>query len=134
HRPAARLGGADGKARRSGLPRLSGGLAAGRLHHLRPGAPEHHGRPARTGGAPAARLAARPARADGAEAMSAVPASRLGLVWRLGAATTLIVTAFAMTGPVLAVLLQQRGHGTTFIGAFSMLPFLMVGLLMPSMP
>ncbi|GAB3772682.1 MFS transporter [Ramlibacter monticola] len=60
--------------------------------------------------------------------------SRLGLVWRLGAATTLIVTAFAMTGPVLAVLLQQAGRGTAFIGAFSMLPFLMVGLLTSLIP
>lgn len=58
----------------------------------------------------------------------------VALVWRLGAATTLIVTAFAMIGPVLAVLLQQAGHGTAFIGAFSMLPFLMVGLLIPVMP
>jgi MFS family permease len=62
------------------------------------------------------------------------PATGLALVWRLGAATTLIVMAFAVTGPVLAVLLQQRGHGTAFIGAFSMLPFLMVGVLMPVMP
>jgi MFS family permease len=60
--------------------------------------------------------------------------SGLALVWRLGAATTLIVMAFAMTGPVLAVLLQQGGHGTAFVGAFSMLPFLMIGLLMPLMP
>lgn len=60
--------------------------------------------------------------------------SRLALVWRLGAATTLIVGASAMTGPVLAVLLQQSGRGTAFIGAFSMLPFLLVGLLMPAMP
>ena len=60
--------------------------------------------------------------------------SGLALVWRLGAATTLIVTASAMTGPVLAVLLQQSGRGTAFIGAFSMLPFLMVGLLIPLMP
>lgn len=60
--------------------------------------------------------------------------SGLALVWRLGAATTLIVMAFSMTGPVLAVLLQQAGHGTAFIGAFSMLPFLMVGLLIPVMP
>jgi MFS family permease len=62
------------------------------------------------------------------------PAAGLALLWRLGAATTLIVMAFAMTGPVLAVLLQQRGHGTAFIGAFSMLAFLMIGLLMPVMP
>ncbi|MDB5900013.1 MAG: transporter [Ramlibacter sp.] len=58
----------------------------------------------------------------------------LSLVWRLGAATTLIVMAFAMTGPVLAVLLQRSGRGTAFIGAFSMLPFLMVGLLIPVVP
>lgn len=57
-----------------------------------------------------------------------------GLVWRLGAATALIVMAFAMTGPVLAVLLQQAGHGTALIGAFSMLPFLMVGVLIPVVP
>jgi MFS family permease len=62
------------------------------------------------------------------------PTSGLALVWRLGAATTLIVTASAMTGPVLAVLLQQAGRGTAFIGAFSMLPFLLVGLLIPLMP
>ena len=61
-------------------------------------------------------------------------ASSLALLWRLGAATTLIVTSSAMAGPVLAVLLQQAGHGTAFIGAFSMLPFLMVGLLIPLMP
>jgi MFS family permease len=60
--------------------------------------------------------------------------SGLSLVWRLGAATTLIVMAFAMTGPVLAVLLQKAGYGTAFIGAFSMLPFLMVGLLIPVVP
>jgi MFS family permease len=60
--------------------------------------------------------------------------SGLALVWRLGAATALIVMAFSMVGPVLAVLLQQAGHGTAFVGAFSMLPFLMVGLLIPVMP
>ena len=65
--------------------------------------------------------------------MSPAP-SGLALVWRLGAATTLIVTAFAMTAPVLAVLLQQAGHGTALIGAFSMLPFLVVGFLIPVMP
>lgn len=60
--------------------------------------------------------------------------SGLALVWRLGAATTLIVLAFGMVSPVLAVLLQKAGHGTTVVGAFSMLPFLMVGLLIPAMP
>ena len=58
----------------------------------------------------------------------------LALVLRLGAATTLILMAFSMAGPVLAVLLQKAGHGTAFIGAFSMLQFLMVGLLIPVMP
>lgn len=58
----------------------------------------------------------------------------LGLVWRLGAATTLTVTSFAMAGPLLAVLLQQRGHGTGAIGAFAMLPFLLIGLLIPVVP
>jgi MFS family permease len=62
------------------------------------------------------------------------PPSRLGLVWRLGLATTLIVTAFSMVGPVLAVLLQQAGYGTALIGTFSMLPFMMVGLLIPLTP
>ena len=63
--------------------------------------------------------------------MSSAP---LALLWRLAAATTLILMAFAMTGPVLAVLLQQAGHGTGAIGVFAMLPFLLIGLLMPVIP
>jgi MFS family permease len=55
-------------------------------------------------------------------------------VWRLAMATTLIVTAFAATGPVLAVLLSQRGHSTAVVGAFAMIPFACVGLLIPLMP
>lgn len=43
----------------------------------------------------------------------------LALVWRLGAATTLVVSGFAMIGPVLAVLLQQAGHGTAFITGYT---------------
>jgi MFS family permease len=66
--------------------------------------------------------------------LSALPASRVALLWRLGAATTLIVTASSMIAPVLAVLLQQAGHGTAFIGAFAMLPFLMVAVLIPLVP
>ncbi|NML47374.1 MFS transporter [Ramlibacter sp. G-1-2-2] len=58
----------------------------------------------------------------------------LGLVWRLGTATTLTVMSFAMVSPVLAVLLQQRGYGTTVIGAFSMLAFLLIGVLIPVVP
>lgn len=61
-------------------------------------------------------------------------ATRLALLWRLGGATTLIVLAFGMTTPVLAVLLQQAGWGTVVIGTFSMLPFLLVGTLIPVVP
>lgn len=55
-------------------------------------------------------------------------------VWRLAGATTLIVAAFGMSGPVLAVLLQRQGHGTTAVGAFAMIPFAMVAMLVPVMP
>jgi MFS family permease len=58
----------------------------------------------------------------------------VNLVWRLAAATTLIVLGFSMTGPVLAILLQQAGHGTRTIGAFAMLPFLLVALMIPVIP
>jgi MFS family permease len=58
----------------------------------------------------------------------------LGLVWRFGAATTLIVMASAMTAPVLAVLLQQRGHSTATVGALAMVPFLLVAVLIPVVP
>lgn len=55
-------------------------------------------------------------------------------VWLLAASTTLVVTSFAMFGPVLAVLLQQRGYSTTLIGAFAMIPFACVAMLIPVMP
>jgi MFS family permease len=54
--------------------------------------------------------------------------------WWLAAATTLVVTSFSMFGPVLAVLLQQRGMGTTAVGAFAMIPFACIALLIPVMP
>ncbi|MBS7808730.1 MFS transporter [Variovorax sp. PCZ-1] len=54
--------------------------------------------------------------------------------WWLAAATTLVVTSFSMFGPVLAVLLQQRGMGTAAVGAFAMIPFACVALLIPIMP
>jgi MFS family permease len=54
--------------------------------------------------------------------------------WWLAATTTLVVTSFSMFGPVLAVLLQQRGHGTAAVGAFAMIPFACVALLIPIMP
>lgn len=58
----------------------------------------------------------------------------LSVVWRLAFATGLIVLAFAMAAPVLAVLLQQAGHSTAAVGAFAMIPFLMVALLIPVVP
>jgi MFS family permease len=60
--------------------------------------------------------------------------SALPTVWRLGGATTLIVLAFSMAAPVLAVLLQRAGHGTGVVGAFAMISFLLVGLLIPVVP
>ena len=54
--------------------------------------------------------------------------------WALAAATTLVVTSFSMFGPVLAVLLQQSGMGVAKVGAFAMIPFACVALLIPVMP
>jgi MFS family permease len=42
--------------------------------------------------------------------------------------------AFAMAAPVLAVSLQQAGYRTGAIGAFAMISFLLVGLLIPVVP
>lgn len=58
----------------------------------------------------------------------------MSLVWRLGAATALTVMSFSLVAPVLAVLLQRAGHGPALIGAFSMLPFLCIGLMIPVVP
>jgi MFS family permease len=55
-------------------------------------------------------------------------------VWQLAVATALIVAAFAASGPVLAVLLQQRGYSTAAVGAFAMIAFACVGVLIPLMP
>jgi MFS family permease len=63
---------------------------------------------------------------------AATPAMRK--VWLLAATTTLTVTSFAMLGPVLAVLLHQRGLGTAAIGAFAMIGFSCVAVLIPIMP
>ena len=65
---------------------------------------------------------------------AAPEASSLQKIWRLALATTLVVTAFSMFGPVLAVLLAQRGYGTAAVGAFAMIPFACVALLIPVMP
>lgn len=58
----------------------------------------------------------------------------MSVVWRLAFATSLIVLAFAMAAPVLAISLQQAGYGGTTVGAFAMIPFLMVALLIPVVP
>jgi MFS family permease len=58
----------------------------------------------------------------------------MSVVWRLAAATTLIVLAFAMAAPVLAISLQQSGHSTAAVGAFAMIPFLLIALLIPVVP
>ncbi len=53
---------------------------------------------------------------------------------RVAAATTLVVLAFGMLSPVLAVRLQQAGVSASAIGVFAMLPFASVTLLIPLMP
>jgi MFS family permease len=58
----------------------------------------------------------------------------MGVVWRFAIATTLIVLAFSMTAPVLAVTLQQAGASTTAVGGFAMIPFALVGVLIPVVP
>ena len=55
-------------------------------------------------------------------------------IWLAGASTTLVVVSFAMFGPVLAVLLQAKGYGTAAVGAFAMIAFACVAVLMPFMP
>jgi len=63
-----------------------------------------------------------------------VQGSAMGVVWRLASATALIVLAFSMAAPVLAVSLKQAGHSTATVGLFAMIPFLMIGLLIPVVP
>lgn len=53
---------------------------------------------------------------------------------RLALATVVVVGAFGMLNPVLAVRLQTAGHDATEIGLFAMLPFLGVALMVPLMP
>ncbi len=55
-------------------------------------------------------------------------------VVRIALATALLVASFSMYAPVLAVMLQQRGHGTAAIGAFAMIGFSCIALLIPVMP
>jgi MFS family permease len=53
---------------------------------------------------------------------------------RVSASTTLVVLAFAMLYPVLAVRLQAQGTSNSAIGLFAMLPFLSIALMVPLMP
>lgn len=55
-------------------------------------------------------------------------------LWRLAAATTLVVLGFSIVNPLLAVELQRQGHSATAIGVFAMLPFLTVATMLPWMP
>ena len=55
-------------------------------------------------------------------------------VLRLALGTALLVAAFSMYGPVLAVLLQQRGYGPAVVGAFAMIGFACIALLIPVLP
>jgi MFS family permease len=55
-------------------------------------------------------------------------------VVRIALATTLLVASFAMYAPVLAVLLQQQGHGTLAVGVFAMIGFACVAVLIPFLP
>ena len=55
-------------------------------------------------------------------------------VVRIALATTLLVASFAMYAPVLAVLLQQQGHGTLAVGVFAMIGFACVAALIPFLP
>lgn len=67
--------------------------------------------------------------------MSSAAAGRgMATVWRFAIATALVMLAFAMTAPVLAVSLQQAGASPAAVGLFAMIPFAMVGLLIPLVP
>ena len=55
-------------------------------------------------------------------------------VFRIAMGTALLVGSYAMYGPILAVLLQQRGLGPVAIGAFAMIGFTCIALLIPVMP
>jgi MFS family permease len=55
-------------------------------------------------------------------------------LWRVGAATTLVVLAFSIVNPLLAVALQRQGQSATAIGVFAMLPFLSIAAMLPWLP
>ena len=53
---------------------------------------------------------------------------------RVGLSTVVVVGAFGMLNPVLAVRLQTAGQSTSAIGVFAMLSFLTIALMVPLMP
>ncbi|MBP7132021.1 MAG: MFS transporter [Aquabacterium sp.] len=55
-------------------------------------------------------------------------------LWRVMLSTALVVLAFSLLSPVLAVRLQTAGVSGTAIGTFAMLSFLSVALLIPVVP
>lgn len=55
-------------------------------------------------------------------------------VLRIAVATGLLVMSFSLYAPVLAVMLQQRGHGPVVVGAFAMIGFSTIAVLIPFMP
>ena len=69
-----------------------------------------------------------------AEIGGAAEAPPLRALFRVGAATSLVVLAFSMLNPVLAVRLQTAGVPTAAIGVFAMLQFASIVLTVPWMP
>ena len=65
---------------------------------------------------------------------SAAPTAPLAALGRVGLATVVVVGAFGMLNPVLAVRLQTSGHSASAIGVFAMLGFFTIALMVPLMP
>jgi MFS family permease len=62
------------------------------------------------------------------------PLQSLHPVVRCGLSVVLLVLAFSMAYPVLAVKIQAMGHSTAVVGAFAMIGFACVAVLIPVMP
>lgn len=71
--------------------------------------------------------------AVGGGRQAAAPAALWALA-RVALATVLVVAAFGMLNPVLAVRLQTAGHSASEIGLFASLPFFSIALMVPLMP
>ncbi|MEN9538494.1 MAG: hypothetical protein RLZZ126_729 [Pseudomonadota bacterium] len=55
-------------------------------------------------------------------------------VVRVAMSTAFLVMAFSLCAPVLAVKIQHMGHGPAVVGAFAMIGFACIALLIPFMP